>query len=88
MSRRQWFYKHWKLGVHLVLRTKYFGVNNERWSCFESIFGQPTLKILRDIVLVKPLLHNYKNMKFRAGVCHFLTDEQYRICFGTNKPKQ
>ena len=85
INRLLWFCKHWKIGVHLILGTKRFGVNNEWWSRFDSIFGCSIGRIMWKIVWIRPLIENYRRMKFRAGVCHFMTDEEYYICFGRNK---
>jgi len=83
-KRMEYIRKNWKLGIHLLLRTKRFGVNNERWSSFDSIFGLSFWKKLKS-VLIYPLIDNYKQMKFRAGVCHFLSDESYELLFGRKK---
>jgi len=79
--------KNWKLGVHLILHTKRFGVNNAWWSRWDSIWGIPTKQILLDIIVVYPLLDNYRFMKFRAGCLHFMTDEQYELAFGGPKKR-
>ena len=70
----------WKLGFHLIFRTKHFGVNNEWWSHYPSLlFGWAWYKILWAIVTIRPLLRNYESMKFRATVCCFMTKEQLKI---------
>jgi len=66
--RINYFLKNWKLCLHLLLRTKRFGVNNEWWSSFDSIFGWPIWKIIRGILLIRPIIDNYKSMKFRARI--------------------
>lgn len=77
---------NWKLGVHLLFHTKRFGVNNEWWSSFDSwVFGKPTSQIIWDIIKIYPIIKNYRGMKFRAGVLHFMTDEQYELAFGKTK---
>jgi len=86
LQRLSFYKKNWKLGLHLLLHTKRFGVNNERWSRFDSwVFGKPTIKIIWDIVRILPIIDNYRGMKFRAGVLHFMTDEQYKHAFGKDK---
>lgn len=67
--------KDWKLGIHLIFRTKRFGVNNKWWSNFDSIFGASFIQRLR-------IVYNWKSMKFRAGKLHFLSDESYKLLFG------
>jgi len=66
---------HWKEGVHLLFRTKRFGVNNNFYSEFDSLFGWPTRKIFTSIILIYPIILNYRMMKFRAAGCHFLTED-------------
>jgi hypothetical protein len=71
----KFFIENWKQGVHLIFRTKKFGVNNKWWSDFDSIFGLPTSKIIISILTVKPIYDNYRMMKFRAAGCHALSEE-------------
>lgn len=85
INRIKFFLKNWKLGIHLIFRTKRFGVNNKWWSSFDSIFGWSNKKKLKAIFTIRPLIDNYKGMKFRARDCHFMTDESYRDCFGEEK---
>ncbi len=88
MTKERWNYykKNWKLGVHLILKTRRFGVNNQWWSSFDAYFSCPWYKILWGIPTIRPLLDNYKMMKLRAGtMAHFLTDEAYELAFGESK---
>ncbi|KKN07043.1 hypothetical protein LCGC14_1071220 [marine sediment metagenome] len=85
IKRIKFFLKNWKLGIHLLFRTKRFGVNNRRWSNFDSIFGWSHIKKVKSILIIMPIICNYKCMKFRAGACHFMTDESYEKCFGEKK---
>ena len=81
-----YFYKHWKVGIHLIFRTKRFGVNNQLWSSYDSMFGYSFWGKLKNIILIRPFIENYKFMKLRAGkLAHFLTDEDYYNCFGEDK---
>lgn len=75
MTKLQYYKKNWKLGVHLIFRTKRFGVNNELWSHFDAILGQPFWRIILNIILIRPIIINYQTMKFRATACHFVSDE-------------
>jgi len=77
-ARLKYMFKHWKIGVHFIFRTKRFGVNNKWWSKFDSIFGASFWQRLR-------IINNWKMMKFRAGKLHFLGDESYRLLFERNK---
>lgn len=65
--------KNWKIGIHLLFRTKRFGVNNEWWSKFDSIFGVSIGQILWDTVRIWPIIRNYKMMKFRVIKLHFMS---------------
>ena len=84
-KRLKFLKSKWKIGVHLIFRTKRFGVNNEWWSNFDSIFGWSNKKKLWAILRIRPVIDNYKGMKFRAGACHFMTDKEYKLAFGKEK---
>ncbi len=71
---------NWKLGIHLLLRTKRFGVNNEWWSRFDSIFGYSIFKILTSIFLIYPIYNNYKMIKTRSSL-GFVTPEEFDYLF-------
>jgi len=71
----KFYIKHWKEGIHLLFRTKRFGVNGRWKSEFDSIFGWPTGKIIWSIIKIRPIIENYKMMKFRAAACHVLSEE-------------
>ena len=81
LKRLKFMLKNWKLGVHLIFRTKRFGVNNKRWSQFDSLFGASSF---RERFSVR---HNWKLMKHRAGACYFLGDEEYELLFGKLRGK-
>ncbi len=76
------------MGVHLIFRTKRFGVNNKLWVKWDSMFGWSHKKRIISILKIKPIIENYKMMKFRAGACHFLSDESYELVFGEKKNKK
>lgn len=75
----KYYFNHWKIFAHLLFRTKRFGVNNERWSKFDSLFGLPWYKIIFRIICVRPLIVEWEKIKFRANVCHFISDEEKTI---------
>ena len=86
IRRIKYYYKHWKIDAHLIFRTKRFGVNNQWWNHYDSIFGWSSRKIIISILKIRPIIENYRNMKLRAGTqAHFLTDEEYKLCFGKEK---
>ena len=76
LKRLRFMLKNWKLGVHLVFKTKRFGVNNKWWSQFDSLFGAKTF---RGHFAIR---YNWRLMKYRAGACYFLGDEDYKLLFG------
>jgi len=85
IKRINFLYKNWKLGIHLLFRTKRFGVNNKWWWHEDGIFGWSNWKIFYSIIKIKPIINNYKMMKFRAGACHFMHDEEYKLVFNEEK---
>ena len=70
---------HWKLGFHLLLRTKRFGVDNRWWSTFDSMFGYPLWKIILRVVLIYPLYQEYWLIKSRTLGAHLLPAETCRM---------
>ncbi|MFH1608622.1 MAG: hypothetical protein ABH951_01225 [Patescibacteria group bacterium] len=72
----KFYHKNWKMFVHLLLRTKRFGVNNKRWNDFDSPFGFSMIKIIWRVIRVYPLVEEFRMIKFRAVACHFMTDEE------------
>ena len=79
MERLKYVLSNWKIVIHLVFRTKRFGVNNEWRSDFDSLFGYSWKKILWMVITVRPFIINYQAMKFRVIACHFLGDEIKRL---------
>jgi hypothetical protein len=65
--------KNWKLGIHLLFRTYHFGVNNEWWVKYRSIFGLPFYKRLN-------IIKHYKEMRFRAEI-GFVSKETFKRLF-------
>ena len=55
-----YFTENWKMIVHLLLKTRRFGVNNQAWYHENSIFGASPARGFSQI------LKNYKMMKIRA----------------------
>lgn len=78
---------NWKLIVHLLLRTKFFGVNNDWWfkSPTKSLFGVSNEQIFRDIIGLKQIHLNYKMMKHRAGI-GFIPESEYTVLWGELYP--
>lgn len=74
-----YFVQNWKLGVHLLFRTRRFGVNNKWTAPFDSLFGVSRKRIICDILTVRPILRNHKMMRFRAIECGFVPGEESRM---------
>jgi len=52
--------ENWKMILHLLFKTKRFGVNNSLWSCHPSLFGSPGIKGFTQV------FKNYRMIKIRA----------------------
>ncbi len=74
---------HWKIGFHLILRTKRFGVDNHWWSQFDSMFGYPLWKIVWRVLLIYPLIREYWRIKARTIGVHLLTSEIREMLWGS-----
>ena len=69
----KYIFLNWKQGYHLLVRTNRFGVNNKLWGTYKSILGIPVWKQILSIILIYPIVKNYKAMKIRAidlGLLH------------------
>ena len=78
-EKTKWILANWKSGVHIVLHTKRFGVNNQRWCRWDSIHGWSTRKIVWAIIRVKPIIQEYKRMKIRAIELGFLPPKTIKL---------
>ncbi len=65
-------FQNWKLIVHLLFKTRRFGVNNQFTVGFDSILGRWTW---RERLSLMCLVNNYKFVKMRANVLGFLSPE-------------
>ena len=73
----KYYYKYWKIGVHLIFRTYHFGVNNKWWEKFPSKFGLP----IRQRFSIKQLKENYILLDIRASACGWMSIEEYETVF-------
>jgi len=87
MNRLIYMTKNWKMGIHLVFRTKRFGVNNKWRNDFDSIWGWNILKILWSVIIVKPIINNFKSMRTRATYLHFLSNKEKEKMGWQNLPQ-
>jgi hypothetical protein len=77
-NRIVYFKENWKQCVHILLRTSHFGVNNEWWLSFPSLFGWLLWKIIWSLITICPMIRNYREIKIRAslGLIHPHTAEK------------
>ena len=71
-----YFKQNWKFTIHILLGTYKFGVNNQWWSSFPSLFGIPFYKRTP-----RRIWKNYEGARFRAVVCHFVSAETAEMLF-------
>ena len=80
MNSFQYFINNWKLGIHLLFRTYRFGVNNEWWVLFDSIFGLPIYQRWH-------LIKRYKEMRFRSQI-GFISEKNFKMLFSNKNIKE
>lgn len=78
LKKYKFILENWKMIVHLLFRTQRFGVNNQWWSTFDSIFGWDNKKKIMAVLKVKPLILNYKMMFVRSAI-GFIPYEDFLI---------
>lgn len=76
--------KHLLIIIHLLFKTKKFGINNKFYNAqSSSIFGVNLWKKFINILLVYPIYINYKHMKWRMGAnVGFVTKKEYFLIYG------
>lgn len=65
-TRLKYGFKYWKLAIHLIFKTKHFGVNNLCWAQQPSAIGWHWYQILFGVLTVLPILRNYQSLKVRS----------------------
>jgi len=76
MTRFKYFKENWKLIIHIMLTTYYFGVENKWWYHYPSIFGIPWYKRTPRRIII-----NYRLARFRACHVHFVDEKTSRMLF-------
>lgn len=80
----KYFCQHYRLAIHLLLRTRAWGVNN-KWTdgaIDRSIFGKNPLKQIAQVILVYPIVMNYRLIKWRMGKSvGFVPQKEYDYFF-------
>lgn len=66
---------NWRLVIHLLFSTYHFGVNNQTWAAFPSMFGRPI------IIRFNPfqIIENYGMMKFRMKIGFLPKDKVVKL---------
>ena len=73
--RLQLFKESWKLVIHLLFSTYHFGVNNDTWVRWRSMFGRPILTRF----WLPTIISNYRLMKFRMNIGFLPKDKVVRL---------
>ncbi|BBN59467.1 hypothetical protein [Hydrogenovibrio marinus] len=58
--------KYWRLAIHLIFKTKHFGVNNLWWARQPSAIGWHWYEICWGILTVMPIWRNYQSLRVRS----------------------
>jgi len=65
-TRIEYGLKYWRLTIHLVFKTKHFGVNNLWWASQPSAIGWHWYQILWGTLTILPIIRNYQSLKVRS----------------------
>ena len=65
-TRLSYAIKYWRLAIHLVFKTKHFGVNNLWWSQQPSAIGWHWYQIVFGVLTIMPIVRNYQSLKVRS----------------------
>jgi hypothetical protein len=66
MNKIHYITKNWKLILHILIKTKHFGVNNHWWQKHPSCIGIAWYKQVINLILIYPIVQNYYAMRMRA----------------------
>lgn len=58
--------KYWRLSIHLIFKTKHFGVNNLWWASQPSAIGWHWYQIVWGTLTIVPIVRNYQSLKVRS----------------------
>lgn len=67
-TRLSYGLKYWRLAIHLIFKTRHFGVNNQWWSRQPSAIGWSAWQILWGLITIMPIVRNYQSLKVRASI--------------------
>lgn len=80
----QYATKYWRLAVHLVFKTKHFGVNNQWWARQPSPIGWAWYQIIWGVLTVMPIVRNYQSLKVRSCI-GWMPQAECEALFGNKK---
>ncbi len=75
--------KYWRLAIHLIFKTKHFGVNNQWWAKHPSVIGWDWYQTLWGVLTVMPIVRNYQSMKVRSCIGWVPQSECEAMGFGS-----
>ena len=82
MGKLSFVLSNWKLVIHHLFKTRHFGVDNQLYSPFPSIWGLSFFPFLLQFILIYPIIINYRAMKVRVGPSvAFIAKSQYSRIF-------
>ena len=84
--RGLFFRQYWKLAIHLIFKTKHFGVNNLWWSAHPSLLGWSCRERVMGMILVMPIYRNYQSMVVRSTLGWLPPDDCHALAF-SESPK-
>jgi hypothetical protein len=73
----KYFKSNWKEVIHLLFGTYRFGVNNDRWSSHDSMWGVPWNERFKP----SKLKQRYQMMKIRACAGLFIPSDEAKKLF-------
>lgn len=68
VTRIRYGVKYWRLAIHLILKTKHFGVNNRWWQKQPSAIGWHWHQIVWGILTIRPIMRNIQSLKVRSCI--------------------
>ncbi|WP_198401062.1 hypothetical protein [Thiomicrospira microaerophila] len=83
-TKMQYGMKYWRLAIHLIFKTKRFGVNNQWWARQPSPIGWEWYQIVWGVLSVMPIVRNYQSMKVRSCI-GWMPQAECEALFGSKK---
>jgi len=83
-TRLSYGLQYWRLAIHLIFKTKHFGVNNLWWSQQPSAIGWHWYQIVWGTLTILPVLRNYQSLKVRSCLGWLPESECLALGFKSN----